>query len=948
MAGSGPKGLKGLLDQLDSAVDSRLNVVFDPRKPVVAQAEARRAGRFLKRRAASAGKTASRAGGGLARLQRRGLAYITSLSVTGKGKSPVRKILAHPRMILVASFVAAFMLATPSVFIFGYEALGIKSGMRADLEVFLPADDPATEILKEIRERYPTDVMIGLFDLYVPDANITAVRYMKEISGFEGDEEHVDASGNLTGVDYRLDDIGLLDGVNWTLSLPTVIKAYAVTPSNFEQAMHALWGFPPQAAIQDVPYQIPDDQGSIDTVVDQMGAEYLRSFIVNRENVTGGQFNRVVVLFGLSSDLDAQNRVIARAEALATAFNERNAGNLVVRITGPVVVFRDLQDGVSRELGKALPFIVAGLLGVLYYWHRNWRVLVITLVPVSLASMMAYGITGAAHAANPEAVILAPQVVLAMPMLLAIGVSYGLYLANRFVEEAGPTREERIALAVERINPALFLSAVATSIGFFALMIGTLPPIWTLGLTLTIGMALTYILVYALIPCFVALFGYEKTVSFHEMHRIAGVGERRRVVITLVSLMLVAGSLGVLFAGKISFDVDYLTMTPEGTPSVEAMRDYSATMGGGQLGIVLSKAKGGSFNQLAALDELERVQDRMNGITNVQAISIVTIMKLVKSPSEVQVGGQTIQLPADATFWDLLHSTTSVTVQSDMLALFYGSIPAQMRSMLVDPDLKSAVIYIQMPFLGVDPTRAAVDAVNGAVDGTAADREDTQVEHMAGIQTVTLAVNDLIIEAQVTSLVVALFLTFFHIWAVFGDVRVALITMAPVSVVCAMEPLILVLANIPLSTVTVMIGSIAIGTGVDFAVQITQRMRLEGYDQVSLNRAVETTGVSFIEATSTMVVGFAGMLVMNIQAIQQFVLMLITLLVLNMIMAMFLFPALGSIWIRRRRKVPPPEGIYVKLMKSIKEGARRPRPGAATAPTGPPAAVHVEGAPPTN
>jgi len=287
-------------------------------------------------------------------------------------------------------------------------------------------------------------------------------------------------------------------------------------------------------------------------------------------------------------------------------------------------------------------------------------------------------------------------------------------------------------------------------------------------------------------------------------------------------------------------------------------------------------------------------------------------------------------------------------VQSDMLALFYGSIPAQMRSMLVDPDLKSAVIYIQMPFLGVDPTRAAVDAVNGAVDGTAADREDTQVEHMAGIQTVTLAVNDLIIEAQVTSLVVALFLTFFHIWAVFGDVRVALITMAPVSVVCAMEPLILVLANIPLSTVTVMIGSIAIGTGVDFAVQITQRMRLEGYDQVSLNRAVETTGVSFIEATSTMVVGFAGMLVMNIQAIQQFVLMLITLLVLNMIMAMFLFPALGSIWIRRRRKVPPPEGIYVKLMKSIKEGARRPRPGVATAPTGPPAAVHVEGAPPTN
>ena len=73
--------------------------------------------------------------------------------------------------------------------------------------------------------------------------------------------------------------------------------------------------------------------------------------------------------------------------------------------------------------------------------------------------------------------------------LIATGVSFSLYIINRFVEEKGDSRADRAIKAVVRINPAIFLSAVATGIGFFALMIGTLPPIWSLGLALSIGIA---------------------------------------------------------------------------------------------------------------------------------------------------------------------------------------------------------------------------------------------------------------------------------------------------------------------------------------------------------------------------------------------------------------------------------------------------------------------------
>lgn len=915
-------GMKSFLDKLDTRVDAALNRTFDPTKPVLATQETKRAGRFALGKVKKGSKPAGKAARQISRLERRGRLYLIDLALMEGRRSPVERVVRHPKLVIATCILVSILLTLPAVFIFGAPQLGIKSGMRADLEVFLPQDDPATQILGQIRQNYSTDPCIAVFDLYVPGGNITDYQWLKQISDFEGDVAARGEDGEVSGVNWRLDDIGAIDGVNWSLSVSAIVKTVNVTGSNFLHALSAIYGWPPESTIPNATYSLPSDQSSIDSVVNDIDPSQRSSLIVNRQGDANGTYNRLVVLFGLSKDLSQQAAVIQRAERLAALLNSDNGGNLVVRITGPVIVFRDLQQGVSKELFRAMPFIIGGLVGVLYYWHRNWRVLVLTLLPVLLASGIAYGVTGLAHQLAPNTVILAPQVVLAAPMLLSIGVSYGLYIINRYVEEVGETREERISHAVVRINPAIFLSAVATGIGFFALMIGTLPPIWTLGLALTIGITFTYIFTYALIPALLVVLGYDKKVSFHEWKRVSDIPVKRKGAIILISFMVVGASLGVLLAGKISFDVDYLTMTPAGSPSVEAMRDYSNTMGGGQMGLVLAR---GNFNHVATLDELDRAQTGISGFKEVQTISIVTVMKLVRSPDAVVIGGTNVSLPANLTLWDIIHSTSDANAQV-MLALFYQSVPVELRSMLVDPQLKSAVVYLLMPFLSIDKTREIVTGINGYIDEGERSRTNTQILHMAGIQTVTLAVNDLIIEGQIISLCVALFLTFMHIWLVFGDLRVALLTMVPVSMVSLMEPLILVLLNIPLSTVTVMIGSIAIGTGVDFAVNITQRMRLEGYTMKSITNAVEKAGVSFVEATSTMVMGFAGMFAMNIVSIQQFVFMIIILLVLNMVMAMFLFPSLAIIWVNKRKHPPPPEGIYVVWMKKVRKNLMAPRP----------------------
>jgi predicted RND superfamily exporter protein len=129
---------------------------------------------------------------------------------------------------------------------------------------------------------------------------------------------------------------------------------------------------------------------------------------------------------------------------------------------------------------------------------------------------------------------------------------------------------------------------------------------------------------------------------------------------------------------------------------------------------------------------------------------------------------------------------------------------------------------------------------------------------------------------------------------------VGAITIIPVLTVIALEPGTLVGLGIPLSTITVMIGSIAIGTGVDFSIQISQRVRLGGYKMPAVFGAVEKAGTSFVEATSTMLIGFSMCLFIQIASIQEFVIMIMILLAYNAVFALVLLPAIYTIWIRRR------------------------------------------------
>jgi len=935
------------LNSVDMAVDGELNRYFSP-------TERSRTGEVMDKYAARIEESLTRATDYAKRtktnLDTMGDDYIARMFGGWSGaKKPkgdeanIYWLTKRPKTIIVIVIIISLLMAIPAVNITGSKRLGVEPSMRGDFEVFLPPSDETTKILQEVRQHWSTDAMFIYGEIQDPETNVTDVNILKALSAIEGDDDHpspakpADANGyqrgtnwSACGIDPWRDDNGKLDGVTAILSIPVIVKAANQTSGRI---------------INQLPgnYSIPNEQLLVDRIVNNMPADVVQSMVVDVDQ--NGVYDHFCLIVLLYRDPKIQNEVMHATQKVIDQVNKDWAGTMQIWLTGPTPVIQAMQVRTITEFLRVMPLVIIALILTLWVFHRTFKVVPIALVPVSLALLMSLGIVGALH----NYIIITPQVVIVAPVLLSLGVSYGLYISNRFAEEPeSDPADKRLARATKAINPAIFLSAATTAIGFASLMIGTLPPIFTMGLGLTIGISLTYLLVYLLVPCFVVVFKYKKKAQSTPMHGFATVPSRNRKKI--IAFALIAATISVAMIPLVRFDADYLNMAPKDEPSVLKMQEYSRNMGGGQMGMVLIRSDPYEYSTLSAM---ERIETEINAVQDTQAISVITIMKAVSVPATIEVAGVPVPVPpiAQKSLWDLIVWLEENNLQGaaqQFIDTFYQALPGESREMLISTEGREALIYCFMPFMAIDKTRAAVDGVNAIVANYNDVYGSKFCSKLTGIAAITLAVNDLIIIGQINSLAVCMFLTWLILAIMFRSVFVGLITCIPVACVIALEPGTLVGLGIPLSTITIMIGSIAIGTGVDFGIQITQRVRLGKSTLPSVFSAVENAGTSFYEATVTMLAGFFMVLFIPIDSIKEFVVMIMVLLSYNAVFALLVLPSVYTIIIRRRevkakreRERGPPtqwRGRYERGVRRIFGLRDVPPPAPPPPPAAPPAA----------
>ena len=101
-----------------------------------------------------------------------------------------------------------------------------------------------------------------------------------------------------------------------------------------------------------------------------------------------------------------------------------------------------------------------------------------------------------------------------------------------------------------------------------------------------------------------------------------------------------------------------------------------------------------------------------------------------------------------------------------------------------------------------------------------------------------------------------------------------------------------------LSLVTVMIGSILVGVGVDFSIHIANRVKELGGSLDAIRIACASTGMSLTEAVTVTIAGMACAYQIPIPAITPFVTVIIVLLIVAAISALILLPAIYALLVK--------------------------------------------------
>ena len=850
--------------------------------------------------------------------------------------------------------------------------------VNGDLEVYLPEGSRVAELIGKVEEDWSTNVMV----VYIESTkgnNITNQRILQEISYVE----------NILNP-YLSDDS---DDVIYILSLSTVLKEVNSSAPRIREAVVTEVGelgcsndptadCPSREFATEVneafaltdeqlggSYEIPS-QTTIDLIIGEMYTdEGQPSAGMNKlaRDIEGGEdggpdgvLDRAIMAIAVTEDRPAKDIIADTQEVLdviskmerACLFQDNGEPDesegmctwedlgLSMVLTGPVPITNAVTEFSFKLFWDIFPNAVVLVAIGLFVFHsdllqagitgirplQGFKVVVIAGLPTLCAVFWTLGLIGAT---NYEVTM---TVIIVGPILLALGVSYGLHITNRYAEEEG-SKDEKMRASLTSTGRAVFLSAVTTVIGFISLVFTPMAPIQTVGIALSAGIVIVYFLTMFMVPNLTLILDLKKPKhpplkAFDVLVDIP-VKRNRAVIGVFVLMILLSATIG---QANVEENIDLLGMAPETESPVVKMKQYSSEFEAGQVGMILVNANvSGDFNDadvsnddpVEILQKIDNLEASLNTVENTTAVSVVFLMK--SSGIQVTVSGEGMNelfqlIPCagneacedvkttanvllnqsqslDASFWDLLNDPDAFGLpgsqqsQIFLLDVFYASLTKETREIFVSEDFSRSLIYVDMPFIPVADTAKSVDSVNEKAS-TFKGRYGESAEELTGVAATAIEVNELIVGSQWTSLGFAIILTLITLAVVFRDIRYSIWTTSPVIATVALQWLVMWRMDVPLSLVTVMIGSILVGVGVDFSIHIANRIRELGGGIQAIRSAAVGTGMSLFEAAVVTSLGMYTAYDIPIPEITPFITVILILLWVAAASALILLPAI--------------------------------------------------------
>ena len=501
---------------------------------------------------------------------------------------------------------------------------------------------------------------------------------------------------------------------------------------------------------------------------------------------------------------------------------------------------RPIVEGTMAVLGPAdmkrmVPIVFLVIIVVLYALLRNLKSTFLILSVVSFSSIWAFGLMAAMNIPIYAVSTMIPV------MLIAIGVAYGIHLYSHLhmFQLENPEADRRTAvedMIKEMWNPVL-MAAITTAVGFISLLTSQVYPIKYFGAFSAFGVLVAFTLSILVIPAGILLFGLPKVkqksggeikASKVEVfaHRSADFfikNKKQTYIATLVVILL-----SIVGITRVWIDSSFLEKFEKDSDIVITDKFINENFGGtSTLNVILEGDKPDKFKEPKALKALAKMQDDVENSLPIVGDSF-SIADFLKRMNKV--------MNADNEAFNTIPDNQELIAQYLLLYEMSGD-PENLWQVVTD-DFRKVNLTFQLKSDNSKALNSAIDIIeNYRVELSA---QGIEINY-AGSGYKALVFTDLILEGQVSSLLMSLVIVVILLGLIFKNYKLGFIGAIPIVVTTFISFGVMGLLNIPLSSTTALISSIAIGIGIDYAVHFIDRYRIYAVDTQDRLLAIRQT-----------------------------------------------------------------------------------------------------------
>ncbi len=502
---------------------------------------------------------------------------------------------------------------------------------------------------------------------------------------------------------------------------------------------------------------------------------------------------------------------------------------LAKKYEGPEKVYvagRPIVEGTLAYLGpkdmqRMVPIVVIVITLVLFLLLRSAKSTFLTLLVVVLSSIWAFGAMATLNIPIYSVSTMIPV------MLIAIGIAYGVHLYSHLFhymeEHPGISKLEASKNMLQEMWKPVMMAAVTTMVGFISLLTSQVYPVKYFGIFSAFGVLVAFLLSVLFIPAGIMILGLpkrKKTGSNDEeldpnenrfAYRFADylIGHKKLVYISTVAIV----ALSLYGTSKVWINSSFLDKFEKNSEIRKTDRFINEHFGGtSTLNVILEGDRPDTFKEPKVLKAMAKLQDDVvNSLPVVgDAFSLVDFLRRMNKV-----------MHADSAEYDRIPDNQNLIAQYLLLYEMSGD-PANLWRVVTE-DYKKANLTFQ---LKSDNSKALNSAI-AIIEKYRPEFKKMGVKvNYAGSGYKALVFTDLILEGQISSLALSLLIVIVLLSLMFKKIKIGLIGSIPIIITTFISFGIMGLFDIPLSSTTALISSIAIGIGIDYAVHFIDRYRI--------------------------------------------------------------------------------------------------------------------------